>query len=308
MSRPTLPNSLVYALIFVMGLASGEGLGNAGHLASIRQKKSAKSRRPTPEAIWKGIKVAAQNEVRSNSLLIIFPTFSVKYVGSTPQLTIAKGDVGELGFRDDPYDLPFRKQILIEALRHSLSGLELTVAKAPNPNASSSQQNQGGSPVERAWDLDLARAETLVKQIVFDIESEPNQTRLQEKLREDERQIDDLLYDKIYQAVQQAAQRKRYNIIYGRGGGDIKKFSVNIITVPEGAKVLMMTDLVYRKQLIMKTNRSQWPWIEIVQSPYQLLGRYRYLTIWPDGKHAEGSIDVANGSPLRFLPNQRVRE
>jgi hypothetical protein len=73
--------------------------------------------------------------------------------------------------------------------------------------------------------------------------------------------------------------------------------------VPDGAKVFVMTDLAYRKQLIMRTNRTQWPWIEIVQNPYQLLGRYRYLTVWPDGKRAEGNINVASRSPLRFLPN-----
>jgi hypothetical protein len=303
MSRPTLPNSLVYALILVTGLISCEGVGNARHLASVQQKKSAKSRRPTPAAIWKRIKAAAQDELRSNSPLIIAPKFTVKQIGSTRQLTIVKGDVSGLGFReDDPYELPLKKQILIEALRRSLTETDLTGLKTPAAK-SSSRRVVGNSEAESAVQPYLVSAENLVKKTVVDIESEPDKNRLDEKLRDNEKQIDDILYDKIYQAVEQVARRKGYNIIYGRGGGEPKKFSVNITTVPDGARVFIMRDREYQMQLFMKTNPSQWPWLEIVQNPYQLLGKYRYRTVWRDGKHAEGDINVLNDSPLRFQPN-----
>jgi len=249
--------------------------------------------------IWKEIKVAAQNEVSSNSPSITAPRFTVKEVGSSRQLTIVKGDVGGLGFSNDPYELPFKEQILVEALRRSLTETDLQVAKTSSVKGLSRQDFQlmsAGQPY-------LESAENLVRKTVVDIESEPDKNLLREKLRESERQIDELLYDKIYQAVEQIAQRNNYNIIHGRGGSDIKKFSVNITTVPDGAKVFVMTDLVYRKQLIIKADPSQWPWLEITQNPYPLLGKYRYLTIWSGGKRAEGSIDVASGSPLKILPN-----
>lgn len=243
-------------------------------------QKRAKVSRPTPEQIWQGIKSAAQTEVKDNSPLIILPKFTVKKTGSSRVLTIVKGDVGELGFQDDPYEFPFKKQILIEALRRSLASGELTTPRA-----------------------DLAAAESLVKKMIVDIESDPDQQSMKQRLLEDERQIDEILYEKIYEIVEQEAERKGYNIVYARGGDEIKKFSVKITTVPDGAKVWIMWDLVYRKQLITKTEKSQWPWIEVVQSPSDFLGKYHYLAVWPDGRRAEGDIEVSSPNPIRLLPN-----
>ena len=73
-------------------------------------------KRVTPEEIWKGIKAAAQEEVRQSSPLIIYPEFNAKPKGSSVELTIIKGSVDNLDFGNDPYELPFRKQMLIEAL------------------------------------------------------------------------------------------------------------------------------------------------------------------------------------------------
>lgn len=296
-----MPPLFIFILVVILGAPSSlSTIPNAQQQRAVNKKKKAKSGRPTPQAIFEGIKLAAQREVRSNSPLIIAPEFNVKVVGSTQQLTIVKGDVGALGFGDDPYELPFKKQVLIEALRDSRSRTDIGDKKL---EVSKTSVQSVASMVQSAGKPYLASAEKLVQKTVIEIESEADKDRLNETLRDYEKQIDEILYDKIYVAVEQVAERQGYNIIYGRGGDNIKKFSVIIITQPDGAKIFMMTDLVYRKQLILKIDRAQWPWIEIVQNPYPLLGRYRYLTIWPDGKRAEGTIDVASASPLRFLPN-----
>lgn len=249
----------------------------------VPQRNKGKAYRPPSKTIWNGIKIAARNAVRTNPQLITAPRFTLEQVGPTGQLTIVKGEVGDLGFGEDPYGIPFRKQILIEALRHALT------AEGP-------QFLSAGRPY-------LECAEIFVAKIVADLESEPDKTVLREEIRESEKQIDEFLYDKIYQAIEQLAQRKHYNVIYGRGGNDPKKFSVTITTVPDGAKVYVMTELVYRKQLIKRVNPAYWPWIEVVQNPHPLLGRNRYLTVWPGGRRTEGTIDVTSGSPIRLLPN-----
>jgi hypothetical protein len=251
--------------------------------------------RPTPEEIWQGIKSAAQEEVYANSPLIIAPKFVIKPVGSNLHLTILKADVGDLGFRGDPYDLPFKKQILVESLRRALSEAHL------NPKQTWGKAIDG-SKVDDDWQNYLVQAEKLIMRTVVHIESTQDKNDLKEKLQEDEKQIDNILYSKVYEAVEQYAQRNQYNIIYSRGGQDIKKFSVSIITIPDGAKVWMMTNLVYRKQLITKADPSQWPWVEIVQNPSDLLGKYHYRAVWPDTRRAEGDIEIGNASPIKLMP------
>jgi hypothetical protein len=250
-----------------------------GEPSSPRRQKKGRVNRPSPAAIWKGIKSAAQDEVEGQSGLISWPRFTIRKIGSQRILEIVKGDVGELGFRDDPYELPFRKQILIEALRSTLAGTEINRAQAS-----------------------LAAAEILVRKIVVQIESAPANQRAKGELSEYERRIDEILYRRIYESIEREARRKGFDILYGRGGDEIKKFSVKISTVPDGAKVWIMRGLVYRKQLITKTDKSQWPWVEVVQNPFDLLGKYHYLAVWPDGRRAEGDIEVSSPSPIRLLP------
>lgn len=288
---PLLPISVTFAI-------AGKSNITARHKVSVQKKNRKKRTRPTPEAIWKGIKSAAQSEVRSGSPLITAP-FSVRQTGSTRQLTIVMDPVGELGLRGDPYDLPFKKQILIESLRRSLAETKLG---APAAKEVTSGRAQSSSEAEGYWQPYLVRAEGLVKTIVIEIETNPDKNNLKEKLLEDERQIDEIIYGSIYPAVEQDALRKGYNVIFGRGDGDRKKFSVSLGTAPDGARVWIMTGLVYRKQIIKKTDPSQWPWMEIVQNPVELLGGYHYRAVWPGGKRAEADIVVESASPIILKP------
>ena len=211
------------------------------------------------------------------------------------QLTVVKGGINNLQFGNDPYELPFKGQILIESLRRALTDAELSHSKKSGQVVNAVDYN-----FDQSWQQHLAQAENLVKQMVVQIESEQNRDKLDAKLRDLGDGVDEILYTKIYSLIDQFAESRKYNLINGRGGDDVKKFSVSITTVPDRARIFIMPELVYRKQLLVRADPSQWPWIEIVQNPYELLGRYHYLTVWPGGKRVEGNIDVANGSPIKF--------
>jgi hypothetical protein len=186
--------------------------------------------------------------------------------------------------------------LLIEGIRRSLAGTK-TIGRRRR-----TRRGFGYSEAERVGRRYLERAERIVRRTIYDIET--GNIRLSKQLQDNEKQIDKILYDRIYDAIEMVARRKGYNIIYGKSGSEVKKFSVAITTVPQGARVFIMTDLVYRKQLIMKTNPSDWPWTEIVQNPNPLLGKYRYFTVWPNGKRSEGSIDVNSDSALRLIKTE----
>jgi len=271
------------------------------HSAINKQKNRGKIMHPTPLTIWKGIKAAAQDEVQSNSPFLIAPRFTVKQIGSSPQLTIVRGDVvGLPSSEDDPYQLPFKKQILIEALRSSLVETDLSITKASTVKRSS-RQASGEFQMMKAGQPYLAEAESLVRKMVVDIETESDKNLLLEKLSGSEKEIDDTL-EKVYEAVEQVAKRDRYNIIYGRGGENPTKFSVPIVRVPDDAQVFIMHAGTYKIHQRRGTAPSQFPWIEITQSPYPLMGKYHYLII-SAGKRRESTIEVANNSPIRFQAN-----
>ena len=257
---------------------------------------------------WMEIKSLAQAEAASDSLAFVHPSLTVKIVGSTRQLTLRRGAVGDLGFRDDPYKTPFRKQILIEALRRAIAESHLddpVQQKSASPEVSGASESRSRKPGAgrgyEQWQCYLDQAEQLVRQTVVAIQSVKNKDDLKQFLQGAEYQIDDLLYNKVFDAIAGYAEANGYNVIYDRGGG-VKPFSVSIHSIPEGAKLWLMTDFVYRKQLMTKADPAQWPWQEIVQNPADLIGRYRYRAVWPDGRRAEGSIEVNNASPLKFLP------
>jgi hypothetical protein len=277
--------------------------GIVRHASIEEQEDVSKGGRPTPEAIWNSIRAAARDEVTSHSPLIMPPKFDVRQVGSTWQLTIVKGDVGDLGFEDDPYGLPFKDQILIEALRASLVKTDLTAKEKTAAKAGTPGKPQGAES-EDYWQPYLISAETVVKSLVVDIEANSDRNLSKEALRQKQDQIDEVLYDQVYQAVEQYAKRNGYSTIYRRGGDEVKRFSVTVSTQPVGGKVWLMTGLVYKKERFANPDDpSKWRWKEVVQNPLDLLGGYHYRAVWPDGRKAEGDIEISNANPVTFLPN-----
>ena len=254
------------------------------------------SRVAEPETNWREIKSLAQAEVASPPNSFPLPGFSIKQVGSTTVVTISKSKVGDLGFGMDPYRSPFGKQILIESIRRSLTEARLLQLTGNDP-----AKQELAHKVSEEWQSYLNQAELTVKQMVVAIETIPDKSQLRESLTTSEKQVDDLLYGKFFGAVEKYAEENKYSVVYERGG--VKPFSVPIVSVPEGAKIWLMTDIVYQKQKMFKIDSAHWPWQEIVQNPVDLIGKYRYLARWPDGKYAEGPINITSGSTLTFRPN-----
>jgi hypothetical protein len=237
--------------------------------------------RKSPKEIWMAIKAYGQSKAGSNSIII------VKYVGPSAHVELIKGAIGDLGFGSDPYRIPFEKQIVIETLRRALS---------EPPWSKSSTKTTGAQP-ERLWESYLKPAEALVLQSIKDIEATPDVSALKKKLKRIEEEIDTLLYINLFDAIERRAQKLGFDIIYGRGD-EVKKFTVKISSTPDGARIFVMTDVVYQKQLILNVDIAAWPWQELVQNPASLLGKYHYLAIWPDGSRSEGSFEIDNASPL----------
>jgi hypothetical protein len=262
--------------------------------------------------VRRGIKTLAEAEAAAPSRTYIRPRFTIKTVGSTTQLTMNRGEIGDLGFGDDPYGVPIRKQILIETLRRALADARLEdVAKrggagesrAPaKPGAGKAHEGTAAAAAAGHWQCYLDQAEQLVGQSVIAIETVTDKQQLQQLLQGAEDQIDELLYNKLFASIEEYAKSRGYNVIYERGGDAAKPFAVPFSSAPDGAKLWVMTDLVYRKQLIIKVDRSQWPWTELVQNPVNLLGKYQYMAVWPDGRRSEGSFEVTSGNALKFTP------
>jgi hypothetical protein len=242
------------------------------------------------------VKSLAEEEAASSSPSFIRPSFTAKKIGQTVVFMVNKGDVGNLGFRDDPYKSPIRKQILIEALRRAVTeahlGEPFGAAKPADSRAISDESTK--------WQCYLDQAEQVVKQMVVAIETVTDRSQLERLLGSGEDQIDDLIYNKFFDSFEEYAEENKYAVIYDRG--QVKRFSVTISSEPAGAKVWRMTHVVYRKQLKFNVDPSQWPWEEVVQNPVDMLGKYRYMARWQDGRQAEGTINVENAGPITFRP------
>ena len=294
------------SLLFARRASEGANDFGLTHETSARCETGEEGR--DPDAIWREIKSLAEKEA-SESASATRTGLSVLLVGSTPQLTIKKGDVGDLGFGDDPYGIPFRYQLQIEYLRRSLTTAQLnqfakTIVAAqqkdspkPSPNRTSAQNSND------PWECYLDQAELLVRQTVLAIEAINDKQRLKAYLQKTGDEIDALLYNKFFESIEQYAQENGINVIYDRGGP--RPVQVPINTEPSGATVWIMTQLRYQQQVrILKTDPSRWPWQELVQNPTEFVAnsRYRYQARWPDGRKAEGDIVIKDASPVTFRP------
>lgn len=304
MDNYRIAQKVLVGLLALLLLSASSGL-----FASSGQSNSqSNDARPSTDEVWGQLRLAAK-EAAVNSPRVVRPQF-IQSDESPNNIEIVKGRVGDQGFGSDPYDVPFRKQILIEMLRNALAGLPLRPAaptQSPTPAHTSNAAGQAlRSDPGRVtgevspWEFYLTRAESLVRESLGLIESHREQPGLRAEVDNLGKRIDDILDKQLYEAIVRAAKEKDYNIIFGRGGQQPKMFRVNFETVPEGARVWVMTDVVYRKQLITRTDPSMWPWVELVQNPTDMLGRYRYRAVWPSGRRSEDNIDVNNPNPLKL--------
>jgi len=311
LAAPTIsaPNyGIDHTPVAINCLESGPGQIHPGQAYPRNAKLMAQRR--DPNEVWREIKSLAEQEAVSPSQPFIQP-LTIKIVGSTIQLRIKLEEGGDLGFGEDPYQLPIKEQILIEALRHALADRQFQSSPQPDieqnrslealPTGSTKTSTYANA--NERWQCYLDQAQHLVRQMVVALETVTDKNQLKQVLQEAKTQIDEILYShgQLFDSIANYADEHHYIVVYERGGS-VKPFSVSLVSIPDGAKVWLMTDLVYRKQLIVRTDPTQWPWREIVQNPADLIGKYRYIARWPDGRHAEGSIDVTNSNPLRFQP------
>ena len=179
-----------------------------------------------------------------------------------------------------------------------------TGKKTTIPSSNETTKNRRASNGRDRWECYLEQAEVLVRQAVAAIETIENKVQLKQFLQKTDDQIDDLLYNKLFASIEQYAQENGINLIYDRGGAPMR-VQVSINSEPGGAKVWLMTQLRYQQQVrILKADPSQWPWRELVQNPTELISnaRYRYLARWPDGRKAEGDIEIRDASPVTLRP------
>jgi hypothetical protein len=285
--------SLLYGGVRPINMTDSKKLKGTGQLPISDRNEQRKS----PDEIWRAIKAFGISKAESNS------TINIKNVGAS-QVELVKRTVGDLGFGSDPYRVPFEKQLTIEALRRALSESPWSKSSDNKRSGSLTKDKKSVTPAkesqpDRLWESYLKPAEALVRQSIKDIEGAADVNVLKKKLERIEGEIDTILFENLFDAIERRAKKFGYNIIFGRGD-NAKKFSVSVSSVPGGARVFVMTDVVYQKQLILNVDSKAWPWLELVQNPASLLGKYRYMAIWPDGSRSEGNFEIINASPLEL--------
>jgi hypothetical protein len=278
---PSLETSLNRSAAWIDGPRTGHF--KTGSVIVLPQK----SRDPDTE--WREIKSLVEADLSSGSSPVGAPAFTVTKIGKTSQLTIKKGNVGDIGFGDDPYGAPFRKQMLLELLRRALTTARLDAVVTPAlPEMGKKDQNSGRADGGAQWQCFLDQAELLVRQMVVAIQSVSNKDELKQLLQKTEDRIDDLLYNDLFESIEEYARLHKLNIILDRGTDAPKPFSVVVSTSPGGARIWLLRPLRYRQlSKLGSAGPAQWPWEELVQNPALLFGRYRYKARWPNGQFTE---------------------
>jgi hypothetical protein len=254
------------------------------------------------EFVLHAMRGAVDDEIAADSPLIHKPEFEVTSIGDEKQLTIKRGNFELLGFGDDLYSFPFAAEMNIELLRRALSNIDPAILAVENCGASSrSGTIQSKTPFSCRDRLSavLDSAESHVAKMVSLLVGE-HSPALRSKLVEEQKAIDDLLGRRFYDLVESAAESKGIDTFFVRGGTVPEPISVEVGSVPNGAKISLMTELAFRRQGLSNVAENQWPWTEVVQNPMKLLGRYRYKAQWPDGTITQGMIDVRSASPIRI--------
>ena len=181
---------------------------------------------------------------------------------------------------DDPYRVPFVRQIQGEALK-KLFGRIIR------------QDN--------FWRPLLDRSDQLVLATIGDIENTANEAELRKKLDEREEQFS-LLYGDLHRAIAKFAQSKGYT---ARRVGDrviaSDSFTVHVVRTPAGGRVQVLQLVRYVQCSIGKCG-DRWPWRELVSENENMIGEYFYQADWGNGLKNEGTIDVRNSTTLTFMP------
>ncbi len=237
--------------------------------------------RQSPEQIFHNIKSMAEELARSNSAVIKPPVF--RFVEQTKEIKYNFGGVRVQALElenDDPYLIPFEKQIQVEALRQLFSRVV---------------------PQEQFWQPVLGRVEGLVLETIRDIESTNSKSELQRKLDSRSTQLDAELSN-LHEAIRLYAHSRGYTASREGRGLASDTFTVTVVKIPSNGKVQVLPWVKYVKCNTLKQCEGSWPWRELVSESESMIGEYYYQATWPDGRRSEGKIDVRNNTTITFTP------
>jgi hypothetical protein len=183
----------------------------------------------------------------------------------------------------DPYGLPIRKQIYVEAVRYQFQGVANKTLSEPH----------------------LRQAEGLVLKMIVDIRSTPNRSILRSKLTQREKQINKE-FDKLWADTRVYFQRKGFKFEPPEMGDGIEDFfEVRIQTRPANGIVKALPDFTYRVYQLTNRPRNQWRWVTLRADKEKMAGKYRIFVQWPDGRKTEELVAIEQNSTLTFTPSQR---
>src|SRR5271157_1333438 len=88
--------------------------------------------------------------------------------------------------------------------------------------------------------------------------------------------------------------------------GSVRGYRVRVNVEPPRARVRVMTLLEYRKCLYFRSPLED-QWIDLLSVENEMIGRYRYLALWPpelNGRE-EGEIEITGPATITFAPKQK---
>jgi hypothetical protein len=78
---------------------------------------------------------------------------------------------------------------------------------------------------------------------------------------------------------------------------------VHFATQPQGGRIRILKYLDYLKFQRAGKPEASLPWLSILSAEEELLGRYRYIVRWDDGRAAVGTFEVSAPKSLTFEPD-----
>jgi len=238
---------------------------------------------PSPEQNFKEIKTTAETLAEADSAIIRAPVF--RYVEETKEIKYNLGGVKVQALElesNDPYLIPFEKQIQVEALRKLFRRVV---------------------PEERFWLPILQQLEQVVFATIRDIESTTDKSEVQRKLDSRTTQFDTEL-GKLHEAIRLYAQGKGYTASREGRGIASDAFTIQVIKTPNNGRVQVLPWVKYVKCSALRKCGDSWPWRELVSASENMIGEYYYQAEWPGGRRNEGKIDVRNNTTITFSPRE----
>jgi hypothetical protein len=266
-----------------------------------RGSRDLQQRRPTPQEIYREIKNIAREAVAPDSPLeaSIFDVIQFRTDRESTVIAYRVGpgegnfDIPDFYFvlvgagSGEPYALPIRKQVYVEALDR------LFREELPN---------------KPFWNTNLRNAERFIQLTIADIQAKPEGAERQRLLAEREKQINEQFRQLWATVIQDHCRRVAgYDCVDSRGGASPNAFfEVHIKIDPPDGVVKALSEFTHR--FYRQKPREQWPWETLRAGTKEMIGKYYFLAEWPDSRNPEELIEVSDDITLTFTPRQIRRD